>query len=165
MDLCWQSNAQLVKNSPAMRKTRVWSLGWEDPLEQGKSIYSSKRVRHDWATFSRRGARIKRNRGQNLILEQTSSCAFLLLSVKLPFSFYLLVISLWWPQRVAYYILCSIWLLSVGGYGSTSPLLEVGPLWAFSYWRYTLQRVSSRVLCMSICSSSFKVVQTFPYFY
>ena len=29
--------AQLVKNPPAMRETRVRSLGWEDPLEKGKA--------------------------------------------------------------------------------------------------------------------------------
>ena len=29
--------AQLVKNPPAMRKTWVWSLGWEDALEKGKA--------------------------------------------------------------------------------------------------------------------------------
>ena len=29
--------AQLVKNPPAMQKTWVRSLGWEDPLEWGKS--------------------------------------------------------------------------------------------------------------------------------
>ena len=28
--------AQLVKNLPAMRETWVWSLGWEDPLREGK---------------------------------------------------------------------------------------------------------------------------------
>ena len=28
--------AQLVKNLPAIRKTWVQFLGWEDPLEQGK---------------------------------------------------------------------------------------------------------------------------------
>ena len=28
--------AQLVKNLPAMRETWVWSLGWEDPPEEGK---------------------------------------------------------------------------------------------------------------------------------
>ena len=28
--------AQLVKNLPLMRETWVWSLGWEDPLEEGK---------------------------------------------------------------------------------------------------------------------------------
>ena len=28
--------AQLVKNLPAMGETWVWSLGWEDPLEEGK---------------------------------------------------------------------------------------------------------------------------------
>ena len=54
--------AQLVKNLPAMWKTCVQSLGWEDPLEKGKTTYSSilawiiqwtvlsmgsKRVRHD----------------------------------------------------------------------------------------------------------------------
>ena len=31
--------AQLVKN-PAMRETRLQSLGWEDPLEKGKATYS-----------------------------------------------------------------------------------------------------------------------------
>ena len=33
--------AQLVKNPPAMWKTWVQSLGWEDPLETGKSTHSS----------------------------------------------------------------------------------------------------------------------------
>ena len=32
---------QLVKNPPAMRKTWVRSLGWEDPLEKGKATHSS----------------------------------------------------------------------------------------------------------------------------
>ena len=33
--------AQLVKNLPAMWKTWVRSLGWEDPLEKGKATCSS----------------------------------------------------------------------------------------------------------------------------
>ena len=33
--------AQVVKNLPAIRETRVPSLGWEDPLEKGKAIHSS----------------------------------------------------------------------------------------------------------------------------
>ena len=36
--------AQSVKNSPAMQKTPIWFLGWEGPLEKGKSYpiqYSS----------------------------------------------------------------------------------------------------------------------------
>ena len=32
---------QMVKNLPAMQKTRVQSLGWEDPLEKGMATYSS----------------------------------------------------------------------------------------------------------------------------
>ena len=32
--------AQLVKNLPAMWKTWLQSLGWEDPLEKGKTIHS-----------------------------------------------------------------------------------------------------------------------------
>ena len=32
---------QLVKNPPAMQETLVQSLGWEDPLEKEKAIYSS----------------------------------------------------------------------------------------------------------------------------
>ena len=33
--------AQLVKNLPAMRETWVQSLGWQDPLEEGKATHSS----------------------------------------------------------------------------------------------------------------------------
>ena len=33
--------AQLVNNLPAMRETWIRSLGWEDPLEKGKSTHSS----------------------------------------------------------------------------------------------------------------------------
>ena len=33
--------AQLVTNLPAMQKTWVQSLGWEDPLEKGKATHSS----------------------------------------------------------------------------------------------------------------------------
>ena len=61
--------AQTVKNLPAMQKTRVWSLGWEDLLKKGMAIppvflpgesHEQKsleghspwgsRVRHNWAT-------------------------------------------------------------------------------------------------------------------
>ena len=33
--------AHQVKNPPAMWETWIWSLGWEDPLEKGKSTHSS----------------------------------------------------------------------------------------------------------------------------
>ena len=33
--------AQTVKNLPTMQETRVWSLGWEDPLEKGLTTHSS----------------------------------------------------------------------------------------------------------------------------
>ena len=33
--------AQLVKNLPVIWETWVQSLGWEDPLEKGRSFYSS----------------------------------------------------------------------------------------------------------------------------
>ena len=33
--------AQMVKNSPAVPETWVWSLGWEDPLEEGMATHSS----------------------------------------------------------------------------------------------------------------------------
>ena len=59
-----------VKNSPAMWETWVWSLGWEDPLQEGMATHSSilawripwteepgelqsmgsQRIRHNWAT-------------------------------------------------------------------------------------------------------------------
>ena len=58
---------QVVKNPPAMWETRVWSLGWEDPLEKAKATHSSilawripwtlysmglQKVGLDWATFT-----------------------------------------------------------------------------------------------------------------
>ena len=33
--------AQMVKNPPAMKETWVWSLGWEDTLEEGMATHSS----------------------------------------------------------------------------------------------------------------------------
>ena len=33
--------AQIVKNLPAMWETSVQSLGWEEPLEEGMTTYSS----------------------------------------------------------------------------------------------------------------------------
>ena len=33
--------AQTVKNPPAMPKAWVWSLGWEDPLEEDMATHSS----------------------------------------------------------------------------------------------------------------------------
>ena len=33
--------AQMIKRLPAMRETRVRSLGWEDPLEKEMATHSS----------------------------------------------------------------------------------------------------------------------------
>ena len=33
--------AQSVKNPPAMQESWVWSLGWEDPLEEGIATHFS----------------------------------------------------------------------------------------------------------------------------
>ena len=38
---CSSLVAQLIKNPPAMHGTWVWSLGWEDALEKGKTPHSS----------------------------------------------------------------------------------------------------------------------------
>ena len=40
--LVWASLvAQMLKNPPAMWETWVWSLGWDDPLEEGMATHSS----------------------------------------------------------------------------------------------------------------------------
>ena len=36
--------SQLVENLPAMRETWIQSLGWEDPLEEGKATHSRSAV-------------------------------------------------------------------------------------------------------------------------
>ena len=45
--------AQLVKNPPAMWETWVWSLGWEDPLEEGMTTSSCTLA---WRSLMDRGA-------------------------------------------------------------------------------------------------------------
>ena len=45
--------ARMVKNLPAMQETRVQSLGWEDPLEEGMATYCSTLV---WRLPMDRGA-------------------------------------------------------------------------------------------------------------
>ena len=69
-DFCTSPVAQSIKDSPAVRETRVRSMVWEDILEKGTATHSSilawriprteepgglqsmgsQRVRHDWAT-------------------------------------------------------------------------------------------------------------------
>ena len=47
---------QLVKNLPAMQETRVPSLGWEGPMEKGKTTHSSIlawRIPEHWVAKSR----------------------------------------------------------------------------------------------------------------
>ena len=73
--------AQLVKNPPAMQETWVWSLGWEDPLEEDMATHSSilawriprteepgwllsmwsQRIGHDWATKHRTAQTYSKN--------------------------------------------------------------------------------------------------------
>ena len=52
--LTWASLVfQMVKNQPAMWEIWVWSLGWEDPLEEGTATHSSI---HVWRISTDRGA-------------------------------------------------------------------------------------------------------------
>ena len=67
---CWGfPGGSAVEKPPAMQETWVWSLGWEDPLEEDMAIHSSilawripwteepgglqslvsKKIRHDWS--------------------------------------------------------------------------------------------------------------------
>ena len=42
MEEGWASQvAQMVKNPPTMQETWVWSLGWDDLLEEGMATHSS----------------------------------------------------------------------------------------------------------------------------
>ena len=44
--------AQTVKNPPAMQKTQVWSLGWEDALEMGMANFNWTMPTKKWADFN-----------------------------------------------------------------------------------------------------------------
>ena len=46
--------AQMVENPSAMQKICVWSLGWEDPLEEGMATHSNIlawRILMDWGAW------------------------------------------------------------------------------------------------------------------
>ena len=63
------ATAQLVKNLPSMQETPVWSLGWEDPLEDrlptpvflgfpggsAGNVHGVAKSQRDWVTFSLTG--------------------------------------------------------------------------------------------------------------
>ena len=54
--------AQLVKNLPAMRKTWVPYLGWEDPLEKGTVTHSTILAwRIPWTIYSMGSQRVQCN--------------------------------------------------------------------------------------------------------
>ena len=54
--------AQLVKNPPVMWETWVQSLGWEDPLEKGKTTHSSILARRiPWTIWSMGSQRVGRD--------------------------------------------------------------------------------------------------------
>ena len=62
--------AQLVKSLPAMRKTWVWSLGWEDPLEEGMATHSSILA---WRIPTERPGRLQSMKLQRVGLSQLSN--------------------------------------------------------------------------------------------
>ena len=86
--------AHTVKNLPAMQEIRVWSLGWEVPLEKGMAIHSSilawripwtekpgglqsmglQRVGHNWATNTHRIIDVLIRRG-NLDIKGVCVCS------------------------------------------------------------------------------------------
>ena len=52
--------AQMVEDPPAMPETRVHSLGWEDPLEEGKAAHSSLLAwRIPWTVYSMGSQRVR----------------------------------------------------------------------------------------------------------
>ena len=83
--------AQTVKNLPAMQETWIWSLGWEDPLEEGMATHSSilvwkipwteepgglqstglQRVGHDWVT--QHSTALERYLGKHCLFPETHS--------------------------------------------------------------------------------------------
>ena len=48
MHVPWSKVDQMVKNLPAMQKTQVWSLSWEDTLQEQMAIQSSLAWRIPW---------------------------------------------------------------------------------------------------------------------
>ena len=72
--------AQMVKNLPAMRETRVRSLGWEDPLEEGIATHSDIRAwripQRRLADYSSCSGRVEHARGTN-----THTCIYIYVCV------------------------------------------------------------------------------------
>ena len=58
--------AQMVKNQPATRETWVWSLGWDNPLEEGMAAHSSILARIPW---KEEPGRLQPMESQRIVLE------------------------------------------------------------------------------------------------
>ena len=71
--------AHMVKNPPAMQETRIRSLGWEDPLEEGMATYSSILVwRIPWTEDCQATVHVVANSQTGLRPLSTLACIFLL---------------------------------------------------------------------------------------
>ena len=106
--------AQLVKNLPVSQEVRVWSLGWEVPLEKWMAIHSSilvwripwtekwgglqsvrsQTVRHDWAPNTVHSPHYIN------VIDQLPTCSvsrFLILGNPKPLLWVLWLVILVWP--------------------------------------------------------------------
>ena len=71
----------MVKNLPAMQETRVRSLGWEDPLEEGMATHSSIlawRIHMDRRTWQ---ATVQEIAKESDTTEQLSKCSTRIITV------------------------------------------------------------------------------------
>ena len=75
IDIQWDSLvAQTVKNLPAMQEMRVWSLGWEDPLEKEMATHSSILAwRIPWTEEPGRLQSMGRRVGHDLVSDSTTT--------------------------------------------------------------------------------------------
>ena len=95
----WASSVtQLVKNSPALRETWVWSLDWEGPLEKGMATDSSILAWKIYGLFSLWG------REESDTAEQISLSFFLSLVRTLEASR-----NLWWVPELVQLLWERIW--------------------------------------------------------
>ena len=98
---------QAGKNPPAMRETWVWSLGWEDPLEEGTATHFSilawripmdrgawwaaahrvKRVGHNWATKHSTEIHTIQNDEINESVQSNMDIKIIKVGINLPFRY------------------------------------------------------------------------------
>ena len=128
--------AQMVKNPPAMWETWVWSLGWEDSLEEGMATHSS--IRPGKSLWTEEPGRLQFMGPQRVGLDWATKHSAFLHTTETPYVFNILctcfvhLFCFWLPEYfkafskplTAFQLCVHLWNIWIFSYTTLIPLFQ-----------------------------------------